>query len=577
MAFRDVMRLAVLALLVVVPANAWAQVQPKIVQLNFHGWMVERKSRYDLFAKEKFSLHTLRRQIAKAAADPSVAALILRFGEVSIGFSQAEDLAQALLRFRATGKKVYAYLDSAGNVAYWLAAHADQVVMPPSGYLHITGLRLEAWFLKDLLGKIGVEADFESTGKYKSAADGLTRSTMSAGQREALNALLDDLYARLVGGIAKARKLSRDKVKGLIDKALLVAKEARTHKLVDRLQYWTEFKDAVLKRHRGLLVKKYKAKEVKLPTSIFSLFSFLTDKPQSVSGPHIAVLYASGTIVYGTGDDDWSGSSGIGSFRFQQYLQAIEQNDNVKALVLRVDSPGGSALASDLIWRALRRLKKRMPIIVSMGNVAASGGYYIALPGDVIVAQPTTITGSIGVIGGKLIIKGMLQKVGINPVVMTRGKGANIFGSDSRFDIWERRRFRRFIDDTYADFLGKVAKSRKISLQRAKQLAGGRIWSGAQAKKNGLVDRLGGLDLAIRIARKRAKLSADVPAVAYPRARSFLEYLRQSIAPAMWSPLKVIARELGASVPFLGTVRQFAKSLGTEPVLLVSPMLFRLR
>ena len=227
------------------------------------------------------------------------------------------------------------------------------------------------------------------------------------------------------------------------------------------------------------------------------------------------------------------------------------RNDDIKALVLRVDSPGGSALASDLIYNALRKLKKRIPVIVSMGSVAASGGYYISVAADTIVAQPTTITGSIGVIGGKLIIKGLYGKLGVNSVVLTRGKNANIFGANRGFNRDERASFRHFIEQTYADFLTKVAKGRKLPLDTVRKLAQGRIWSGKQAFKQNLVDHLGGLEYAVRLARLKAKLPESAPIVSYPKPKSIFEYLRESADQEMRLGLRQLVPTLARALPGL--------------------------
>lgn len=546
-----------------------------VVQLNFHGSLVERKAPFDWFGRSRISLALRLKQLRKAADDPQVGAIVLRFGSVSLTFAQAQELSGALARCRKAQKKIYAYLDQGGNVSYLLAANADVIALAPSGMLMINGLRLEAIFLKDLLAKIGVEAEFEATGKYKSAADSLTRSTMSEAQREALNLLLDDVFGYYVGHVAKRRGLSEEKVKAAIDLGLLNASSALANKLVDKLMYWEEFRDFVAKQHSGGWLRKYATKPLQLPTSIFSLFSFFSQKPRQVSGPHVAVLYATGPIVYASNGDDFGGDEMIGALRMLKTLRRIEANPDVKALVLRVDSPGGSALASDLIYVALSKLKKRIPVIVSMGSVAASGGYYISVAADTIVAQPTTITGSIGVIGGKLIVKGLFGKIGVNSVVLTRGKNANIFGANRGFNSSERAQFRHFIEQTYADFLSKVARGRKLPLEKVRQLAQGRIWSGKQAFKHNLVDHLGGLDYALRLARLKAKLPENAPIVAYPKQKSLFEYLKESTEQEMRLGLRLLVPLLARALPGL-PLTLLRSALGTVRLLRDSPMLMHL-
>ncbi|HRE91286.1 MAG TPA: signal peptide peptidase SppA [Myxococcota bacterium] len=423
--------------------------------------------------------------IERDARDPHVQTLIFKLGAVSIGPAQGEELAAAITMARRSGKRVLAHFESADLRQLAAIAAADEVHMTPEGTLAIPGLRVEVSFYKELLGTLGLEADIEAVGEFKSAMEPFTRETMSDAARKNLDSLVDSLFGSFVESLAAARKLSVDKVKAAIDRGLFTGEDAKKAGLVDKLAYWPEVIEAATRGKKGEVSLGWpRAKETPEIGSIFDLLKLLGGDEDEVedTSPKVALLVAEGPIVEGRDPADlFSDDSVIASEDVLDALHTIEKDDTIKALVLRVDSPGGSALASDVIWRELARLNKKLPVVVSMGNVAASGGYYIASAGRKIFADPTTLTGSIGVFGGKMVYQSMLDKVGVKTVVIGRGQNAGMFSSLARFSDGERVVLREHMQHTYDTFVNRVAKGRNMSFDAVHKVAQGRVWTGRQA------------------------------------------------------------------------------------------------
>jgi protease-4 len=529
-------------------------------------------------------------RIKKAKDDSSIQGLLLQIDDLSLGWGKVDELHRAIADFRASGKKAYAYLESGSTKDYVVAASCDEIGLPESGWLMLTGLRMEVTFYKDLFDKIGVKADMLQMGDFKGAAEPFTRSGMSKEFRGQLETVLDDYFNKsLVGQIAEARSakkpLTPEQVKKLIDEGPYSAKRALEAGLIDRVAYFDGLPDQIkegMKAERVKLSRNYgqsKSKGIDF-TDFFNITKLLN--PTKAMAPlkpnKIAVIYATGVITTGKSRDSFLAGETMGSTTMIEAIRQAEQDKTVKAIVLRVDSPGGSALASDLIWNELRRSKK--PVVASMSDTAASGGYYISMAAQKIYAEPGTLTGSIGVVGGKFVLAGLYDKIGLKTETLSRGANANLLSFATPFSDGERKAWLGLMRDTYDQFLDKAIQGRRKAgkdLTREtleKDLAGGRVWTGRQAKANGLVDELGTLDDAVAAAKKMANLAegADVDLLILPEAKGLLETLldmkSEEMAPALG------ARQLLGGLPEVADKLRPAASmlrLRSEPVWLLGP------
>ena len=477
--------------------------------------------------------------IREEAARPEVKTLVFKFGTLGLGMAQAEELAGALQAARKAGRRVIAHVESPDLATLAAASAADELVATPEGQLLMPGLRAEVSFYKDLLQTVGLEADIEAVGIYKSAMEPFTRSTISDAARENLDALLDGLWGRLVELIQSGRGLTKEQVLSLADRGLLTAEHAKKANLVDTLAYWPDLLESAEAAAHGP-PSQGKAGEAATASlawpepstapkldSLFDLVKLLADDaaPSAEGKPTIAVVVAEGAIIEGHDPGNpLTQESVIATEDFLDTLHEVDTDANVKAIVVRIDSPGGSALASDILWRELQRLGKSRPVIISMGNVAASGGYYMASAGKLIFADATTLTGSIGVFGGKLVHKGLLDKVGVQTITLARGKNAGLFSGLARFSDSEREALRLSMRRTYETFVNRVARGRNMSFDAVDKVAQGRVWTGKQALEVGLVDRLGGLADAVREAAKQTKLAEGGYAIRrWPAERTLMD------------------------------------------------------
>lgn len=453
--------------------------------------------------------------IGRAANDPRIRGIELRVGSLETGLAKTQELRAALAAFRASGKPILGYMEVGGNREYYVASVADELYLMPGGMLMTTGLLADAPFFKGTLDKLKIEPELEHIGEYKSASETWTRESMSEAQRRATDSILDSLFGQIVNDIAASRKLTVQKVREGIDAGLLTPEEAKERGFVDGLLYEDQVKDKLEGRfghYSELRVRTYKG------TGGFRRFGH----------PRIAVINAAGTIVSGRSGSGSFGGEFIGSGSLTQILKDVREDDGIRAVVLRVDSPGGSGIASDAIWRETVLLKEQKPFVVSMADVAASGGYYISMGADAIVAEPATITGSIGVITGKFNMKGFYESwLGMHRDQIKRGENADLFSDYSGFSDQQRGLIRRQMEVFYRDFVHKAAEGRSKKDEEIDKIGQGRIWSGEQAKQLGLVDELGGLDTAIAIAKEKAKIPAGerVSIESYPKRRSLLQSL----------------------------------------------------
>ncbi len=466
------------------------------------------------------SFSSLLTQLRKAKIDNRVAAILLDIDFPGIGWGKADELREAIKDFKTSGKPVYAFMEMGTNKEYYIAAAADKIYLPPAGDLYVNGFAAEAMFYRGSLDKLGIEPQFLKIGKYKNAPDQYTEKKMTDGQREAINAILDDYYNRVVNTIAEARKKSPEDVKALIDNAPHNARQAKELGLIDDALYRDQVYDA-LKNQLG-----YKAEDKLRTVSTSSYRDVPADSLGLNNGEKVAIIYASGAITSGSSNSSPFGGQTVGSDTIVKALTDATEDNSIKAIILRVDSPGGSALASDVMWRAIEKAKEKKPVVVSMGDVAASGGYYISCNASKIVAEPSTITGSIGVFLGKPLMNGFYDWVGITNEYVLRGKNAGLFRETQK---WEGDELKKMLEQTnsiyYDNFVPKVATGRNKTVEEVDAVGQGRVWTGFQAKERGLIDEFGGLERAIEIAKQLANLPADkdVRRIAYPKPVPFLE------------------------------------------------------
>ena len=454
--------------------------------------------------------------LQKAAADSHIKAVVLEPEGLSTGWAKLEEIRADLERFRKSGKPVYAFLRAPRTRDYYVALAADRTYLGPQEPLMLKGLRAELMYFKKTLDKLGVSVEVEHAGRYKDYGDQFTRGDMSPETREVMTSVVDDLYGNLVARIAEGRKQSPDQVRAIIDQGPFTAVQARQAGLVDELRFedqvWGELKDRL---HSGDLKKVPADQYMKVPMAAVGL-----------SGKsRIALVIGEGDIIRGRAGDDGSTGNSLTSYGFDKLLRQVANDSTIKGVVVRIDSPGGEQVASDEIWRQMNLLSKKKPLVFSMSDLAASGGYYIAMTGDPIVAYPETLTGSIGVVFGKPNLHGLYDKLGITKDAVQRGKHAGIDSDYASLTEDERRILRDGVDESYRDFVAKVADARRRGFNDIEPLAQGRVWLGSQAKARGLVDELGGLDSAIELVKKKAHIPAGekVSLVMYPPRRSLLD------------------------------------------------------
>ncbi|HEV2761747.1 MAG TPA: signal peptide peptidase SppA [Pyrinomonadaceae bacterium] len=474
------------------------------------------------FGAPSQSLEGLVWQLKKAKADKRVAAVLLDIKLVDTGWAKADELRDAIADFRNSNKPIYAFMEYGLDADYYIASACERVYVAPAGDLLINGLAAEVMFFRGSLDKLGVEPQFYQIGKYKNAPDQFTRKEMTKEHEEVVNSLLDQFFGRYVANVAAARRKSEEDVRALIDRAPLSAREAQEAGLIDGALY-REDVDKELRSRLG-----YKGDD-KLRTVKGSAYRRVTPESLKLNeGERVAVVFAAGPIGSGRSDDGTFGSPTIGSDTLSKALRDAAEDKSVKAIVLRVDSPGGTNYGSDIIWRAVEEAKRKKPVVVSMSDVAASGGYYISAGAHKIVVQPSTITGSIGIFAGKMNVKGFYDWIGVTNQYVLRGRNAGMFRETENFTEEEFAKFKSMIDSAYWDeFLPKVAEGRKRDVEYVNSVAQGRVWTGQQARENGLADEFGGLDRAVEIAKQLANIPADkgVRRVVYPAPRPFFQEL----------------------------------------------------
>lgn len=532
--------IALTAVMFTLPQLAFAQ--KKVVRFMFDGPVSESPNPDNALAalfggEQARSLYDWTKMIRKGAKDDSVAGAIMIVQSPAMSLAQLEEIGRALNEFRAAGKKIHCFMDSGTNLSYALASHADHVTVAEIGDLWIVGLSAAPMFYKGLFDKIGVQADMLHCGAYKSALEPYTRTEPSKEAAENINWLLDGIYARWTEMIAKNRKLKVEEVKAAVDSAPVSGKKAVELKLIDAVSSFGDFgalvekeygKDVVVLTQYG----KKKGLEIEpgdlmgMMEAFKELFGGGEEKKSGKSA--IALIYVDGMIIDGKSQQDPFSGGAAGSTTIRAALEKAREDDTVKAVVLRVDSPGGSALASDIMWDAATKLGKAKPLIVSMGSVAGSGGYYVSLPGDTIFAEDSTITGSIGVVGGKLVWNTLMtEHLGLTTTEFSRGKNSLLFSPNRAWTPDEKAKMTQYMTDIYDQFKARVTASRGSKIKGdLESLAGGRVYTGKQALERGLIDKIGGLNDALALAAEKADLK-DYDVKVLPKPMEFADMLKK--------------------------------------------------
>jgi protease-4 len=506
----------------------------------------------------------------RAAGDDRVLGLVARLGAVPMGMAQIQEIRDAVSRFRASGKPAVAWAETfgefgAGNGSYYLATAFDQVYLQPSGDIGLTGLMYESPFIKGLFDKLAIVPRMDHRYEYKNAMNFYTETKYTDAHREAMQKLMDSQFGQMVSGIAKGRRMSERQARAAFDDGPYLGQQAVDAKLVDGLLY----RDEVYAKAR-----QKAGPDAKL--------LYLQKYLERVGRPHdkgekVALIYGVGAVQRGGGGFSPISGSAMGSDTVAGAFRAAREDDEVKAIVFRVDSPGGSYVASDTIWRETQLARKAgKPVIVTMGNLAGSGGYFVAMGADKIVAQPGTITASIGVLGGKLLTRGLWDKIGVTYDEVHTSDNGTMFTGAQDYTPKEWNKFQQWLDRVYVDFTSKVAEGRRLPKARVLEIAKGRIWTGEDALGLGLVDALGGFDEALKLAKEAAKIPAgdDVNLVVFPRKKSFFEALTRKMPDSSegeaWARAAVdLARELR---PAIAVLRDLGLAQSPPGVLTMPPM-----
>ncbi|MBZ5645850.1 MAG: S49 family peptidase [Acidobacteriia bacterium] len=514
-----------LVILVVVLVSKGHVPKKTVVELNLEQPLIEAVPDDPLaqaMNRDNTTVRDIVETLERAEKDDRVVGVVARIGATRMGLAQAQEIRNAVLHFRQTKKFAIAFAETFGEFrngggSYYVATGFEQIWLQPSGDIGLTGIMLESPFIKGTLAKLGLSLHGDHRYEYKNAFNFYTETKYTPAHREAMQKILDSWFGQMLKGIGEARHKSPDEVKALIDKGPFLGKEALDAGLVDKLGYRDEAYDEVKKLAGSDAELLYSEKYLKR-----------AGRPHD-KGKKIALIYGVGTVVRGkSGFDPIQGDFYMGSDTVAAAFREAAEDKDVKAILFRVDSPGGSYVASDTIWREAAKAKKAgKPIIVSMGDLAGSGGYFVAMNADKIVAQPGTITASIGVLGGKVLTSGFWDKIGLTWDEIHTSQNSTMWTGTHDYSPAEWARLQQWLDRVYVDFTGKVADGRKLPKDNVLQIAKGRIWSGEDGKALGLVDELGGFPEALALAKKAAAIpdSEEVKLAVYPTPKSMLQQL----------------------------------------------------
>jgi protease-4 len=535
-----------------------------VLQVTIAGDVVEDKDdslEARLFQGDVTLLRDITHAVDRARKDDRITGIMAVIKPYSMGLAKVQEIRDSIQAFRASGKWAVVYMDTAGefgggNSPYYLATAFDEIWLSPPGDLNLYGLFGAVTFIRGTLDKLGIYPDFDSIGKYKNAKDIYTEKKMTEAHREATMMYLQDWYDQIVAGVAEGRKLDAARVSALINEGPFISKEALDKGLVDHLGYFDEFEDAVKEKAGGDL-------------NTMKFRDYLDSRGGSVGHRKIAVITGMGIIVTGKSQNNPLAGAIMGSDTITEAFRRARRDKSVKAIVFRVDSPGGSAVASDLIWRETQLARKEKPVVISMSDVAASGGYYVSAGATKVVTQPGTITGSIGVVAGKMVTTGLYDWIGLTRETLGIGDHAGFYYTGQKFSAEEKVIYWKFMNKIYDNFTGMVATGRGMTREAVDKIGQGHVWSGTRAKGLGLVDELGGMSKAIELAKKEAGIPDDeeVRLVYLPEKKTLLQNL-------LWPEEDARARTVLAGLPRevrAGMRDLYGLSLlGNERVLLLS-------
>jgi protease-4 len=469
----------------------------------------------NILGKTRLDMKKIRDTIEKAAVDDRINGIVLDIGLLQTGYAKINELHTVISKYRNSGKKIYAFIETGLMKEYYLALACDSIYMPPTGNLFLHGVNAEVTFYKGFFDKVGIEAEFTEIGKYKNAPEAYTRDTMSDEQQKILKNLVNQFYQSMINNISEFRNLSTDRVENLINNITgFNGSQAKSEGLIDQTGY---LKDIT----KNLKIKIREPKKLHAGTYSIIPASSLEIRNES----NIAVIHINGTIASGGDTDDPLFGNIAGANRVVNNLRNAASSRIIKAIILRIDSPGGSAIASEVMLHAIEEAGDKKPVIASIADYGASGGYLVALGADSIVALNNSLVGSIGVFAGKFNIQGLYEKLGLNSERISRGDNAGLFTITEPWSKQEKSIITKLISDYYDHFLDKVSSSRNLPMETVETLAQGRVWTGSEAQANGLVDHIGTIYDAIRIAQLKADIPIDESArlVYYPKERSVLE------------------------------------------------------
>ena len=528
------------------PAAAEKPAEKKltVAHIEITGSYSEGTGGSGLFSEVVETLGDVLQRLKKAANDENLEAVVLHINGPHIGWAKLNELRTGIAKIRQKGRKVYAWLEGADTKDYLLASACDQIIIPESGIVMMPGLRAEISFYKNLFDMLAIQPEMLRVGEFKSAAEPYSRSEMSPAFREEMEAIIDDYFRQIVEMVSAARKLTPEQVTSIIDTGLFSAEDAKKVGLIDHVAYEDHIATLIKGDQKDVEIKYTKSYGKKKFDTDFSGFTGMAKMMNMLMGveptsrkssnPKIAIISAVGPIMSGSSQSDFFGDESMGSTTMIKAIRQARDDATVKAVVLRVDSPGGSALASDLMWHELETLDGKKPLIVSMGDTAASGGYYIAMGADRIFAEPGTLTGSIGVVGGKIALEKFYAKIGITSSVVQKGKNSGVLSTTKPWTDAERDAMQKMMNDIYAQFTKKAAAGRKMDYEKLEKLARGRVYTGVQALSLGLIDELGTLDDAIAHAKKAAGIDPEtkLERLSLPKPTSPFEALFGPIDPA---------------------------------------------
>ncbi len=483
----------------------------KVAYFDLSHPVVESPPAFSLFGDDSaLTVRTLVDRLHAARDDKDVKGVLITLGEHGLNLAQAQEIRDALGAVRKGGKPTFVYADSYDTVGYTVASGATNICLLEGGEIMIPGVGMETMFYKGLFDKVGVKADYVQIGEYKGADESYTRTGASDELKGELTRLTESLYTQIVDGIATNRNMPQDAVKKMIDETILSASDAKERGFVDHVVDEDGLRDLLKKQLNNDvdLLHDYgqaprEAIDMSSPLAIFQLFSH---KAPASENPQIALIYAEGVISDGEGSDGLFSEGGIGGETIRKALRLAARDDNVKAVVIRIDSPGGSALASEVMWQAARHVAEKKPVVISVGSMAASGGYYLASAGDHIFADPSAIVGSIGVVGGKFAMHDLYDKLGITTEEFKKGDNAGLFSSNEPFSDRQRTLVTNWMHGTYVQFTQRVMKTRSGKIKDIDKVARGRIFLAGQALDLGMIDEIGGLNDTLAYAAKSVGL-----------------------------------------------------------------------